>query len=74
MVSALLYWTWVDPTSGLKMLDSEVRRGSAMSCDQLDSALHPLQVYIVELDSKKYQVEVEIWRIPTKYIHVMRGR
>ena len=67
MVAALLYWTWVDPTSGLKVLDSEVRRGSAMSCDQLDSALHPLQVYIVELDSKKHQVEVDTDKIYSRY-------
>ncbi len=55
----------------LKVLDSEVQRWSAMSCDQLDSALRTLQAYIVELDSKKYQVEVEILENTDKYVHVM---
>jgi len=54
-----------------KVLDSEVQRWSAMSCDQLDSALRDLQAYTVELDSKIYQVEVEMLEKADKYIHVM---
>ena len=53
------------------MLDSEVQRWSAMSCDQLVSELHDLQAYEVELDSKKYQVEVELLENTDKYVHVI---
>ena len=54
-----------------KVLDSEVQRWSALSYDQLDSALRNLRAYTVELDSKKYQVEVEILENTDKYVHVM---
>jgi hypothetical protein len=54
-----------------KVLDSEVRRWSAMACEQLISELHDLQAYEVELDSKKYQVEVELLENTDKYVHVM---
>ena len=53
------------------MLDSEVQRWSAMFCDQLLSELRSLQAYEVELDSKKYQVEVEILEDGDQYVHVM---
>lgn len=53
------------------MLDSEVRRWSAMACEQLISELRDLQAYEVELDSKKYQVEVELLENTDTYIHVM---
>ena len=53
------------------MLDSEVRRWSAMACEQLISELHDLQAYEVELDSKKYQVEVELIENTAQYLHVM---
>ena len=53
------------------MLDSEVRRWSAMACEQLISELHDVQAYEVELDSKKYQVEVELLENTDKYVHVM---
>jgi hypothetical protein len=54
-----------------KVLDSEVQRWSAMSCDQLGPALRNFQAYTVELDSKKYQVEVEILENTDKDVHVM---
>ncbi|MBK5293711.1 MAG: hypothetical protein JJE04_18790 [Acidobacteriia bacterium] len=54
-----------------KVLDSEVRRWSAMACEQLISELHDLQAYEVEFDSKKYQVEVELLENTGKYVHVM---
>lgn len=54
-----------------KVLDSEVQRWSVMSCEQLVSELHDLQAYEVELDSKKYQVEVELLENTDKYVHVM---
>jgi hypothetical protein len=54
-----------------KVLDSEVQRWSAMSCDQLIFELHNLQVYVVELESKKYQVEVILLENTDKYLHIM---
>jgi hypothetical protein len=54
-----------------KVLDSEVQRWSAMSCEQLVSELRDQQAYEVELDSKKYQVEVELLENTDKYVHVM---
>jgi len=54
-----------------KVLDSEVRRWSAMTCEQLIFELHDLQAYEVELDSKKYQVEVELLENTDTYVHVM---
>jgi hypothetical protein len=54
-----------------KVLDSELQRWSAMSCDQLVSELRSLQAYEVELASKKYQVEIELSENADKYIHVM---
>ena len=54
-----------------KVLDSEVKRWSAMSCRQLVSELHEVQTYEVELDSKQYQVEVELLENTKKYVHVM---
>ena len=53
------------------MLDSEVRRWSAVAWEQLISELQDLQAYEVELDSKKYQVEVELVENTDKYVHVM---
>ena len=53
------------------MLDLEVERWSAKSCEQLVSELRDMQVYEVELDSKKYQVEVEILENTDQYVHVM---
>ena len=54
-----------------KVLDSEVKRWSAMSCEQLVSELHEVQGYEVEFESKHYQVEVEILEDTEKYLHVM---
>jgi hypothetical protein len=53
-----------------KILDAEVKRWSAMSWEQLVSEVRDLDVYEVELDSKKYQVEVEILENTEKYVHV----
>ena len=54
-----------------KVLDSEVKRWSAMSCGQLVSELHEVQAYEVEFESKQYQVEVELLENTEKYLHVM---
>jgi hypothetical protein len=53
-----------------KVLESEVKRWSAMSCSQLITELHELQAYEVEFDSKKYQVEVELLENTEQYLHV----
>jgi len=54
-----------------KVLNAEVQRWSAKSYAQLVSELSELQAYEVELDSKQYQVEVEILENTDQYIHVM---
>jgi hypothetical protein len=54
-----------------KVLDTEVRRWAAMTYEQLISELRDLQVYEVELDSRKYQVEVELLENTKEYVHVM---
>ena len=54
-----------------KILDREVQRWSAMSCDQLLSELRELKVYEIEHESKSYQVEVEILENTETYIHVL---
>jgi hypothetical protein len=54
-----------------KVLDSEVQRWTAMTYDQLLSELRHLQVYEVELDLRRYQVEVELLENTKEYVHVM---
>ena len=54
-----------------KVLDSEVARWSAMSYAQLVFELKELQAYEVELDSKRYQVEVELLENTENYLNVM---
>jgi hypothetical protein len=54
-----------------KLLDSEVKRWSAMSCSQLVSELHDVQAYEIEFDSKKYQVGVELLENTEQYVHFM---
>ncbi len=55
-----------------RVLDIEVQRWSAMTPEQLAATLvDKEQVYEVELDSKMYQVEVEILENTEEYFHVM---
>jgi hypothetical protein len=54
-----------------KVLDSEVKRWSALSYEHLASELQHLQAYEVEIDSKKYQVEVELLENTEQYLHVV---
>jgi hypothetical protein len=54
-----------------RVLDIEVKRWSAMSLDELISGLRDGANYGVDLDSKKYQVELEVLEITEKYIHVV---
>ena len=54
-----------------RVLDSEVQVWSAKPCEQLLSELREPQVYEAELDSKKYQVEVEILENTLHYLHIV---
>ena len=47
-----------------------MRRWSALSYDQLISRLSTIEVYEVEHDFKKYQVEIEILEKREDYVHV----
>jgi len=53
------------------ILDAEVKRWSAMSYDDLIEALRDQQNYKVDVDSKTYQVGVEVLEITEKYLHVV---
>jgi hypothetical protein len=54
-----------------KVLDSEVKRWSALSCAQLVSELRDLRAYEIEFDSKNYQVEVQLLEDTEHYLHFM---
>ena len=54
-----------------RVLAIEVQRWSAMTPEQLASVLDEERVYEVELDSKTYQVEVEMLESTEEYFHVM---
>jgi DNA relaxase NicK len=54
-----------------RVLDIEVQRWSAMTPEQLASFLNKEQVYEVELDSKRYQVEIEMLQRTEEYFHAM---
>ena len=55
-----------------RILDSEVKRWSAMSRGQLVSALREgHQAYQVEFESKQYDVEVELLENTEQYINVV---
>ena len=56
-----------------KILDAEVQRWSSMSWRELESALSEGQVYEVEVDSKRYQVEVELLKNTEEYLHIYVG-
>lgn len=47
-----------------------MRRWSALSYDQLISRLSTVDVYEVEDDFKKYQVEIETLEKTEEYVHV----
>ena len=54
-----------------QILDFVAQPWLKMPYGQLVSALHDQQVYEVEVDSKKYQVEIEILENTQQYVHVM---
>ena len=53
------------------VLDAEVKRWSAKTCEQLVSELAEMQAYEVEFGSKQYQVEVEILENTAQYVNVI---
>ena len=54
-----------------KVLDAEVRRWSAMSYWDLISKLRDGETYEVDIDSKKYQVEVELSENREDYVQII---
>lgn len=54
-----------------KVLESEVRRWSALSDRRLAAELRESQAYEVEFEGKSYQVEVELLEDTVEYLHVM---
>ena len=56
-----------------KILDSEVERWTAKSIEQLLSELREVQAYQVTVDSKMYNVEVELLENKPAYLHVCVG-
>ena len=56
-----------------KVLDAEIERWSAMSCEQLIAELREIRVYEVEVEARRYQVEVELLENTDEYVHVMVG-
>lgn len=53
-----------------QVLDDEVQRWSAMPYQDLISALRETEVYEVERDDGKYQVEISILEDTERYLHV----
>jgi hypothetical protein len=57
-----------------KVLDSEVERWTAMSCERsLAELSDPPRAYEVEFGSKTYNVEVELLENTEEYLRVMVG-
>ena len=53
-----------------QILDAEVQRLSTMPYQELIAALHDTEVYEVERDGGKYQVEVSILENTERYLQV----
>jgi hypothetical protein len=56
-----------------QVLDAEVARWSGMSWEQLVTELHEVRAYQVEVESKRYQIEVELLENVADYVHVVVG-
>jgi hypothetical protein len=52
------------------VLDAEVKKWSAKSCAELIADLRDVRAYQVELDGKKYTIEVQLFEDTHKYVHV----
>ena len=53
-----------------KVLDSEVAHWSAMSWEKLATEVREVRAYQVELESRQYQVEVQLLENRDDYVHV----
>ena len=53
------------------VLDAETKRWSSISCEHLIAELHDVRAYEVEVDSRQYQVEVQILENTNAYVHVL---
>ena len=53
-----------------RVLQTERRRWSSMSCDMVLAELKRRDVYEVVADSKRYQVEVELLQDTPDYLHM----
>ena len=54
-----------------RVLDAEVKRWSALSCERLIADLNDGAVYEVEVDNGRYQVEVELLKNTGQSVQVM---
>jgi len=52
------------------VLDAEVKRWSAKSCEQLGTELLEVQAYEIVFNGGNYQVEVELLENTDRYVHV----
>jgi len=53
------------------VLEAQIRRWEAKSCDRLITELADVVTYEVEFDSRKYQVEVQLLENTDRYVHVL---
>jgi hypothetical protein len=56
-----------------KVLGAETERWSGKPCEQLIAELREVQNYEVEVDSERYQVEVQLLENTKEYVHVALG-
>jgi hypothetical protein len=60
-------------TEWQRVLDAEVRRWSEMSTERLIAELHDVRAYEIEVESRCYQVEVQLLENTDTYVHVLVG-
>jgi hypothetical protein len=53
-----------------KVLEAEKQRWSALPYDQLVSRLSKTNIYELEQDAQKYQVEIEVLENTAEYVHI----
>ena len=53
------------------ILDVETKRWSSMSCDQFIVELNDVRAYVVEVESERYQVEVQLLENTNSYVLVL---
>ena len=56
------------------VLETEVKKWSGKSCDELVAALLDVRAYEVEFDGERYQVEVQLLESTDKYVRVCGRR